>query len=152
MKKAQHAPEFLQIIHYLKPLLRQYPPLAVMHVDDLADWLAWYWNRGTMAWQISDYGEPQGVCLIRLFRNLEQFMEQNIHDPCNEFCFIEFSIASDPIIMGLMFNTLSNRWGPQKVMMWDRGARTADKAPRMYNWKQFRKLARRLSYGVTENA
>lgn len=148
MRKTVHAPEFLTVVHTLKPLLRQYQPLSVLHTETLADWLAWYWNRGTMTWQVSDLGEPQGVCLIRLFRYLEQFLDPNAHEPCNEFCFIEFSIASDPIIMGMMFQTLSQRWGPQNTMMWDRGARTENGAPRMYTWKQFRKLARRLSYGI----
>lgn len=63
MKRIVHHPDFVQLIYLLKPLLRQYPPLAVMRTDDLADWMAWYWNRGTMTWWINEMTrEPQGVC------------------------------------------------------------------------------------------
>jgi hypothetical protein len=147
MKKAQHHPNFIQIISTLVPLLRQYPSLSVMQFDDLCDWMSWYWNRGTMAWWISDSGEPRGVCLIKLFRRMEQFLDRDVHEPCAKFCFIELSIAADPIIMGLMFNELVERWGPQDIMMWDRPGRTENGAPRMYKWLDFCKLARRLSYG-----
>ena len=147
MKNVQHHPNFIGVIDTLQPLLRHYPPLAVMSFDDLADWMSWYWNRGTMAWWISDAGEPRGVCLIKLFRRLEQFMNRDVHEPCAKFCFIELMVASDPIIMGLLFNELTDRWGPQDVVLWDRGERTEKGAPRMYRWEQFVKLARRLSYG-----
>jgi hypothetical protein len=148
----KHHPNFVQMAATLKPLLRQYEPLAVMHFDDLCDWMSWYWNRGTMTWWISDFGEAQGVCLIRLFREISQFMDRDIHDPCGKFCFIELAVASDPIIMGVMFSALVDRWGPQETMMWDRGVRTEYGPPRIYRWDQFTKLARRLSYGITENA
>lgn len=147
-----HSSEFLDKMRVLAPLLQNYPPLASMPFDDLCDWMSWYWNRGTMVWRISDFNEPQGVCLIRLFRRLEQFMDRDVHEPCGRFAFIELSVASDPIIMGLMFNDMTSRWGPQEVVMWDRGERTEQGTPRMYRWHQFRKLARRLSYGITETA
>jgi len=148
----QHHPNFLKIVNTLKPLLRTHPPLAAMHTDDLADWMSWYWNRGTMSWVISDAEEPQGVCLIRLFRKIEQFTEQNVHDPCGEFCMIELLVSSDPITTGQLCESLTDFWGPQKIVMWERGTRTENGCPRMFRWDQFRKLARRISYGITENA
>jgi hypothetical protein len=144
MKKPQHHPNFVEVIYTLRPLLREYQPLAVMQIDDLADWMSWYWNRGTMAYRI-DNGRPQGVCLIRLFRRLDQFLDRDVHEPCGKFCFIELSIAEDGRIMGLMLEDLENRWGPQEIMLWDRGELTEKGAPRMYRWKDFKKLARRLS-------
>lgn len=151
-KRVAHHPDFVQLISTLKPLLREYPPLRVMHFDDLVDWLAWYWNRGTMSWQINDAGEPQGVCLIKLFRRLDQFMEHDAHEPCGQFCFIEFLTAADPVTMNLLCQSLVDTWGPQKTVMWDRGSRTENGAPRMYRWDQFEKLVRRLTYGLAENA
>jgi hypothetical protein len=145
MKKPQHHPNFVQVIYTLRPLLREYRPLAVMQLEDLCDWMSWYWNRGTMAYRISDSGKPQGVCLIRLFKRLEQFMDRDVHQPCGQFCFIELSVAEDGRIMWLMLEDLENRWGPQEVMMWDRGELTENGTPRMYRWPQFKKLARRLS-------
>jgi hypothetical protein len=147
MKKPQHHPEFIEVIHTLEPLLRRYLPLRRMELDDLCDWISWYWNRGTMSYVI-DRDEPLGVCLIRLFRRLEQFMDRDAHEPCGKFCFIELSVAKDGEIMGLMLKDLENRWGPQEVMMFDRGERTENGAPRMMKWETFKKLARRLSNGA----
>lgn len=148
MKKAQHHPGFVQLIYVLKPLLRKHPPLALMHVDDMVDWMSWYWNRGTMAWWISDITkEPRGICLIRLFRTLEQFLDYDAHDPCGEFCFVELLIARDPIVANLLLEDLTDRWGEQKIVMWERGERTENGSPRMYTWKRFMKLSRRLLYG-----
>ena len=147
MKKLVHHPNFLQLVFALKPVLRLHPPLATMHIDDLVDWLSFYWNRGTMTWVINDEGEPQGVCLIKLFRDLNQFLDHNVHDPCGRFCLIELIVSSDPIVTGQLFHGLVDRWGPQEVMMWDRPGRTEDGAPRMYKWEAFIKLSKRLSYG-----
>lgn len=139
-----HHTNFIQVVHTLKPLLRQHQPLCVMQTSDLADWLAWYWNRGTMTYVIED-DEPLGVCLIRLFRRLEQFMDRNVHEPTGNFCFIELAVARDGRIMGQMLEALTSWWGPQAIMLWDRGERTENGAPRMYKWADFIKLARRLS-------
>ena len=148
----RHHPNFIQVISVLKPLLRRYRPLSVMHFDDMLDWLAWYWNRGTMAYVIED-NQPKGVCLIRLFRHLDQFIEVDAHEPSSEFAFIEVSIAEDGQVMAQMLADLENRWGPQKCVMWDRGVRTEDGPPRMYSWNQFKKLARRLEkYGWFKTA
>lgn len=152
MKKPQHHPDFLKIIQTLKPLLRTHPPLSVMPFDDLCDWMSWYWNRGTMSWVISEFDEePLGVCLIRLFRRLEQFVAPVVHDPCGEFCMIELLVSRDPITTAVLCDSLVQRWGPQKTMMWERGSRTENGCPRMFRWDQFTKLARRVSYGITEN-
>ena len=146
MKKPQHHPNFVEAIYILRPLLREYRPLAVMQFEDLCDWMSWYWNRGTMTFIFGpDRTEALGVCMIRLFRRLDQFMDRDVHDPCGKFCFIELSVAKDGRIMGLMLEELENRWGPQEVMMWDRGELTEKGAPRMYRWPQFKKLAQRLS-------
>lgn len=147
----QHHPKFIEVISILKPMLRIYPPLAVMHFDDLLDWMSWYWNRGTMAFIIEDQ-RPQGVCLIKLFRTVGQFMDV-VHEPCGKFCFIELAIAAEPHYMGAMLEELEARWGRQDVMMWDRGDRTENGSPKMFRWKKFKRLARKLSnYGKLENA
>jgi hypothetical protein len=151
MKMHVHHPHFLQVINSIKPILRVHPPLAVMPYDDLCDWMSWYWNRGTMTWVADDFG-AHGVCLIRLFRDLGQFLDHNIHDPCGKFCFIELLVSDNPITTGQLFKGLTDRWGPQQTMMWDRPGRTEDGSPRMYRWDQFMKIARRVSYGFTENA
>jgi hypothetical protein len=149
MKKPQHHPEYLRRIHLLAPLLRQYQPLSMLQVDDIADWIAWYWNRGTIAYIIDDYDVPQGVCLIKLFKRLNQFMDL-VHEPSGKFAFIELAVAEQPLAMGQMLEIFIKRWGPQAVVMWDRSERTESGCPRMYRWSQFQKLARRLSYGATE--
>ncbi len=61
---------------------------------------------------------------------------------------IEVMVADDPLAMGKVFEQFKERWGPHRVILWDREERTEVGAPRMYTWHRFEKLARRLSYGV----
>ena len=144
----RHAPEYVAEIGKLLPLLRRAPAFSAITFADLCDHLAYFWNRGTMCYVMSDYSEPRAVCLIKLFRNIEQFMDVYVHEPCGEFCTIELMVASDPLAMGMIFEELVKRWRGAKTVMWDRGERTEPGAPRIYSWRQFKKLARRLSYGV----
>lgn len=119
-------------------------------MDDIADWVAWYWNRGTISYVIDDFNQPQGICLIKLFGRLHQFMEM-VHEPCGQFVMLELMVANHPLAMGQIYEDLVKRWGPQRVVMWERGARTENGVPRMYSWAEFEKLARRITYGITES-
>ena len=74
-----------------------------------------------MAYRISDTDEPQGVCLIKLFKRLDQFMDRDAHDPCGKFAFIECSVALNGRIMAMLLEDLENRWGPQEIVMWRTG-------------------------------
>jgi hypothetical protein len=150
MKRLKHAKEYIETIRALAPLLRAYPPLAVLQVASLCDYAAWYWNRGTMAYVIDDFGQPQGVCLVKLFRRLEQFLEPFVHEPCGRFCMLELMVAKTPDTMGWICEELTRRWGRQEVILWDRGERTEQGAPRMFKWKDFQKLARRITHGAIE--
>ena len=137
----------------LRPLLRQSDRFRKMPFADLCDYVAYFWNRGTISFVFDDSGEAQGVCLIKLFRDLNQFLDPFVHEPCGQFCMIELMVASDPVTFASIFDELVDRWGRQDVIMWDRGERTENGAPRMYRWREFQKLARRLTYGwITENA
>ena len=151
MTTQTHHPNFVATMRTLVPLLRNHPPLAVLKFESLCDWVAYYWNRGTISFVINDAGEPQAVALVKLFRDLRQFLDPFVHDPCGQFCMIELMAAAEPISMGLICQELTQRFGPQAIILWDRGERTENGAPRMYRWTQFQKLARRLTYGVTEN-
>jgi hypothetical protein len=143
-----HHPNYVATMRTLAPLLRQHPPLAALKFESLCDWVAYYWNHGTISFVINEAGEPEAVALVKLFRSIGQFLDPFIHDPCGRFCMIELMVASEPISMGRICEELTNRWGPQAVMLWDRGLRTEKGCPRMYRWNQFMKLARRLSYGI----
>jgi hypothetical protein len=144
----KHCPEFLVVASKLLPLLRRYRPFAQMRFDDLCDHLGWYWNRDTISYVIDD--EPRAVCLIKLFRRLEQFLDPYVHIPCGKFVMLELMVADDPIAMGQICEQLTERFGPQEIVLWDRGTRTEGGAPRMYTWNSFMKLARRVSYGTIE--
>jgi hypothetical protein len=146
---SKHCPEFLATVGKLLPLLRQYKTSAKMPIEHLHDHLAWYWNKGTMSYVIDRQG-ARAICLIKLFRYLRQFLNPYVHDPCGRFCMIELMVADDPLAMGQTCEELTARFGPQAVVLWDRGKRTEDGAPRMYRWHQFMKLARRVSYGTIE--
>lgn len=100
-----------------------------------------------------DYKDtPNGVCLIKLFRELPSFLEEFVHEPDGEFCMVILLTADTPNVIGQLFDELVERWGPGRIMLWDRGARTENGAPRMYTWEKYLKLTRRLTYGFLENA
>ena len=147
-----HAKEYLKIMRTLEPLFRKAKRHRNWHFDQICDWTAYFWNRGTIAWVIDDWGHAQGVCIIKFFRRLEQFMDPFVHEPDGRFCMIELLIAAGPQMHGWLLADLTRRWGWPEVMLWDRGDRTEWSCPRMYTRSQFQKLARRFTKGVTENA
>lgn len=149
----KHAEEYVVEIGKLLLLLRRSPAFSVMPFADLCDHLAWYWNRGTMCYVMGHRDVPRAICLIKLFRHIDQFMDAYVHEPCGEICMIELMVAEDPLAMGAIFEEFVKRWHSVKTVMFDREERTEYGCPRMYSWRQFEKLARRLSYGVIgENA
>jgi hypothetical protein len=148
MNHPDHAKEYLVTMRQLEPLFRQCPAFASMQFDDLCDHVAFFWNCGTIAWVISDEGKASAVCMIKLFRKLHQFLFSYIHDPCGKFCMIDVLVAEEPNAWAWVCEELIRRWGPQEIMLWDRGERTENGAPRMYKWDQFLKLTHRATQGV----
>ena len=131
----------------LVDLIREVPRYSVWRFEMICDWMAPFWNRGTLSYRIDSDGEPRGFCIIKLFRNLEQFLEPFVHEPCGKFCMIEALVAKEPVTMAALCDELIERWGRQQIILWDRGERTESGAPRMFRWGQFQKLARRITYG-----
>lgn len=148
----KHAQEFLDTMDKLEPLFRRHPRYCLIPFHDLCEFVAYFWNRGTISFVIDEDGHGRGVCLCKLFRHLSQFFEPLVHEPCGKFCMLELMVAEDPLAMGIICEDLTNRWGPQEIILWDRGERTENGAPRMYTWRQFQKLARRITFGVLQNA
>jgi hypothetical protein len=136
---------FYRTVRSLEPLLRRHRTLEKMDFDMLIEWVAYFWNRNTIS-HVIDNGKPRAVCMIKLFRRLQEFQEPFVHDPCNKFCMIELMSASDPEAMGIVHDRLFERWGPQMIVMWDRGERTEKGRPRMYRWDQFERLAEKLTH------
>lgn len=147
----QHAPEYVTIIKRLAPLIRTQFGFRGMRWESLCHHFAYHWNRGTFAYLLDDQGNPHGVCAVKFFRRLEDFLVPYVHDPGHKFCFIELLAADEPNAIAAVWEDLKSRWGPQQIVMWDRGERTENGAPRMYSWEQFDKLARRLTYGAIEH-
>ena len=141
----KHAPEYLETMRKLVPLLREHRPFSVWKFGLLCDWCAYYWNRGTISYVIDDWGQARGVCLVKLFSRLEQFLEPFVHEPCGGFCMLEVMVADGPETLGWICADLTRRWGPHEIVLWDRGERTKNGPPRMYRWDQFQKLARRIT-------
>jgi len=137
---------YYRTVRLLEPLLRKHRTLEKMDFDQLVEWVAYYWNRNTLSYVVSDKGEPRAVCMIKLFRRLPQFQEPFVHDPCNKFCMIELMVANDTEAMGTVHDRLFERWGPQMIVMWDRGERTEKSRPRMYRWDEFERLAEKLTH------
>jgi hypothetical protein len=145
----KHAPEYLAVMDQLVPLLREGRRFCVMPRALLNDWIAYYWNRGTISYLI-DGQQARGVCLIKLFSRLGQFLEPFVHEPCGKFCMVELLVAKDPLAIAYTYFELVQRWGKPEIIMWDRGERTEGGSPRMYTWNQYEKLTRRLTYGLID--
>jgi hypothetical protein len=143
----KHAKEYLETIAVLEPLLREGRKFSVMPYALLCDWVAYFWNRGTISYLI-DEGQARGVCLVKFFSRLEQFLEPFVHEPTGKFCMVEFLAARDPLAIAHTFFELTGRWGKPEIILWDREERTLGGAPRMFTWAQYEKLTRRLTYGL----
>jgi hypothetical protein len=133
----------------LEPLLREGRKFSVMHWSLLCDWCAYYWNRGTISYLLDD-GHARGVCLVKLFSRLEQFLEPFVHEPGGKFCMVELLVAKDPLAIAHTYFELTGRFGKPEIIMWDRGERTEGGSPRMYTWEQYEKLTKRLTYGLID--
>jgi hypothetical protein len=144
-----HAKEYLHIMDQLVPLLREGRRFCVMPRALLNDWIAYFWNRGTISYLLDGEG-ARGVCLVKLFRHLGQFLEPFVHEPGGKFCMVELLVAKDPLAIAYTYFELVKRWGKPEIIMWDRGERTEGGSPRMYTWDQYEKLTRRLTYGLID--
>jgi hypothetical protein len=96
--KTIHAPEYVDIMFRLTPTIRQQPTFCVMPFEDICNYFAFYWNRGTFVYSIDDFGKAHGVCAIRMFDRLEKFLTPYIHEPCNKFCVIDCLVADTPVV------------------------------------------------------
>jgi hypothetical protein len=146
----KHAPEYLETMEILVPLIREARRYSLWQFDMLCDWFAYFWNRGTIAFVIDARGNAQGVCAIKLFSRLEQFLEPFVHEPSGRFCMVELLVAKDPLAIAHTFFELTGRWGKPEIILWDRGERTEWGSPRMYRWSDYEKLTRRLTYGLID--
>ena len=117
--------------------------------DKLYKYLAWFRDKELLA--ISSSGEEiHGVCAIKLFDQLEDFLSPEAFNPTGKFCMVDLLVATSPTAIADCFETLFARWGAQETMIWERGPRTESGAPRMYTWNQYMKLTKRLTYGLVE--
>jgi hypothetical protein len=115
----------------------------------LYEYLAWFWGKDLLAVSFSEE-EIYGVCTIKLFDQLEDFLSPKAFNPTGKFCLVDLLVAVSPVAIADCFETLFKRWGPQETMLWDRNERTEGGAPRMFTWKGYLKLTRRLTYGLVE--
>jgi hypothetical protein len=117
--------------------------------DELYDYLAWFWGKDLLAISFLG-GEIYGVCAIKLFDRLEDFLEPWPFNPTGKFCMVDLLVAVSPVATAECFEIFFKRWGRQEVMLWERNERTENTtgAPRMFTWKQYLKLTSRLTYGL----
>ncbi len=139
-----HDPHYLETMEVLSPLFRKVGKFRQWQSEFLCDWIAYFWNRGTISFVIDEHG-GHGVSTIKLFSRLEQFLEPFVHEPQGGFCMIEVMVADSPAVMGRLCSEMVQRWGPGRVILWDRSERTESGAPRMFRWHEFEKLANRIT-------
>jgi hypothetical protein len=143
-----HCHEFLMVMEEAIPFIRENHPKWERSSDQaIRDYCAWFWNRKLMA--TSFVGEEiYGICLIKLFDDLADFLEPFPFNPTGRFALVDLLIAVSPTAIADTFEILFGRWGPQEIMIWDRQERTQGGAPRMYTWSQYLRLTDRLTYGL----
>jgi hypothetical protein len=141
----KHAERFLKVCSKVVPFIKEHhPKWHGSSEENVCNYLAWYWNRDLMA--VSWSGDHvYGVCLIKLFDRLEDWLEDLPHHPTGNFGMVDLLISISPSATLELYEILFERWGPQKVVMWERGERTLDKAPRMVTWAGYKKLLRRMT-------
>jgi len=140
-----HAPEYLETMRKLLGLIRQVEKFSYWDKDVILDWMAYFWNKGTISYRIEG-GVGKGVCTVKFFSRLEQFLEPFVHEPLGNFVMIEMLVSDSQATSALLFDELCDRWGGWRpVVIWDRGNRTEKGAPRMFKWKEFQRIARRMT-------
>ena len=153
MKTVWEFLSFIWLADKMVPFIRENHPKWRDDSDqDLYDYLAWFWGKDLLA--VSFTGEEiYGVCTIKLFSELEDFLSPFVFEPDGKFCMVDLLVAVSPLAIADCFETLFGRWGSREVMIWERGERTLASAgaPRMYTWKQYKRLTRRLTYGVVKD-
>jgi hypothetical protein len=136
----------------LVPFIREnHARWSAAPVDDLYGYLAWFWARDLLAVSSTD-GEIYGLCTIKLFNRLEDFLLARPFEPTGKFCMVDLLVAVSPLAIADCLESLFRRWGPQEIMLWERGDRTekSSRAPRMYTWAQYLRLTSRLTYGTVQ--
>ena len=146
----RHAREFCEIMDRLIPFVRErYELWRNLSDEILRDYCAWFWHRGLMIWREKD-GLITGVAIFRYFKNLEDFLDLTKSDQeGGAFGWAELFVADSLETFNSLWAEVLEKGGIPEVIMWDRGYRTFKGAPRMYRRDQIKKMARRLSHGVT---
>ena len=144
--------KFVSVAHQMVPFIKEnHTRWKDRPADELYQYLAWFWDRDLLA--VSFLGEEiYGVCAIKLFDQLEDFLEPWPFIPTGKFCMVDLLVAVSPVAIAECFEKLFKRWGKQEVMLWERNERTeyTDQPPRMYTWNQYLKLTSRLTYGLVK--
>jgi hypothetical protein len=132
-------PEAMKTFKYLEPRLRRIEILAPLSFQHLADWFNYHWTHNTVF-----HVENRGVCVVKLFSRLEDFFEDYVHDPSGPFVAVEAASCETGHVLYELYEQFVNRWGPRPVVLWDRGPKKTTVCPRMYSWRQYEKLVRRM--------
>jgi hypothetical protein len=143
---------FVWLADRMVPFIREnHARWALAPADDLYGYLGRFWGKDLLAVSCSD-DQIYGVCTIKLFDRLEDWLKPFVFEPTGKFCMVDLLVAVSPLAIADCFEVLFKRWGPQEIMIWERGERTEQTtgAPRMYTWKEYMKLTRRLTYGTVK--
>lgn len=117
--------------------------------EKLCGYLQWHNERGLLA--VSLMGdEVYGLCTVRFFSRLDDWLMPWAFDPLGAFCMVDLLVAVSPLAIAECFQQLVRRWNPRPIVLWERRERTdkTDGPPRMYRWDQYLVLLRRLTYGT----
>lgn len=143
--------EFLSFVYladWVVPFIKEHHPKWREEPEEkLCEYLGWYAGKSLLAIDFQGQ-EVYGVCTIKLFDQLSDFLEPKAFNPTGKFCMVDLLVATSPLAIAHCFEILFGRWGRQEIMLWDRDARTEEGAPRMYTWEKYMKLTKRLTYGL----
>ena len=133
----------------IAPKLWQIESVSTLTFDELSDWFAFYFSRGTTAVLIRD-GDCKGIAVMKLFSRLEQFFEDYVHEPSGKFVEVVAAYFGEKATMQACLNVFKERWGAQEIVMWERGSKKTGLAPRIYRWEQYERLVRKFSHELTK--
>lgn len=137
---------FEEMLCGVKNLLEEVPRFRQMPLGELFDHVCWHWNHGTIAWAVEPEGEKYtGVCLIKVIDDIRDMDTPYVHCPSGRYIFVEEVVSKIPDAWQQMFNQLHDIWGDKECVIWDRRERTEKSCPRIYTWKDYLKILRRLT-------
>jgi hypothetical protein len=138
---------FGDMMKLIAPHLWEVESLSALEFNDLSAWFEFYFRRGTtVVLTDRELTECHGIAVMKLFSRLEQWLDDFVHEPSGRFVEVLAACFPGPGSMQLCMEEFKKVWGPQEIVIWERGAKKTGLTPRMYRWDQYERLVRKWEH------